>query len=250
MTNILQRIKGYEQVYAEDYGFEREMVKSRQKYIKELILEKEPKRVLEIGCGLEQFFPLVSDCNFIERWTIIEPSDEFFYIAKKCIHDDRVKLVKGFIEQVVEKEEMDQVDLCLCSSLLHEVESPSVILDAAKSVTKSTGLIHINVPNAGSMHRLLAVEMGLIDSIYDASARNKALAQFHVFDHSSLMELVINTGLKVEDSGGYFIKPFSHAQMEKIIDAIGEDVLLGLYHLGRKMPEIASEIYINASVGS
>jgi len=250
MSDLEQRIKGYEKAYADDYGFEKEMVKARQMYIAELILEQKPKTVLEIGCGSEQLFSKLMDYDFIERWIIVEPSDEFVQAARSTIQDERVSIIQGFIEQVVENETIESVDLCLCSGLLHEVESPKLILNAARNVTKSSGLIHINVPNALSMHRLLAVEMGLISSTYESSERNKALAQFHIFDKTSLTELTENSGLHIESTGGYFIKPFSHTQMEKVVDVIGKDVLIGLYRLGCKMPDMASEIYVNARVVS
>ena len=116
---------------------------------------------------------------------------------------------------------------------------------ASKELTKANGIIHINVPNAFSLHRQLAYEMGMIESVYQFSQSNKDFLQFHVFDKESLRKLVVSNGLEVIEEGGYFIKPFTHQQMEGIVDIVGNQVLEGLWKLGRKYPELASEIFVN-----
>jgi len=248
MTDVLKRIQEYEKIYTDDYGFEQEMVKARQMYLKEFILEYKPKSILEVGCGSDFLFNQLAECDFIESWIIVEPSEDFVNQARQSIQDSRVQVINGFIEEVLKNQSIEKVDLCLCSSLLHEVKKPQVILSAAKSIMKASGLIHINVPNAASMHRKLAEKMGLIDSIHQFSERNKMLLQSHIFDATSLSQLVSDSGFEKVSQGGYFVKPFSHAQMEKVVEVLGDDILLGLYHLGREMPEIASEIYINAGL--
>ena len=46
---------------------------------------------------------------------------------------------------------------------------------------------------------------------------------------------------------GYFLKPFTHAQMESMASVMTPEVLDGLWHLGRELPDLASEIFVDAS---
>lgn len=249
MDKLASRIKDYEKEYLNDYGFEQVMVWARQKYIESLIRKINPKKVLEIGCGLDQLFNQVKDLPCIEQWSIIEPSSIFFNAAKdQFASDGRVDVLKGFAEDFVDDVRVKNFDLCICSGLLHEVESPLEIILAAKKSLSKSGVLHVNVPNATSFHRILAVEMGLISTPYQLSDRNLSLSQYHVFDSKSLKTLMNEAGLKEINAGGYLIKPFTHNQMQQISPILGEAVLEGLWSMGTKNPEFASEIYLNARV--
>ncbi|MDQ7003037.1 MAG: hypothetical protein Q9N02_10205, partial [Ghiorsea sp.] len=133
MKSQIDRIDDYELKYKSDYAFEHVMVLARQKHIESLIREKKPAQVLEVGCGLEQLFHSVEDCEFIKKWTIVEPADDFFAVAGK-INDKRVNCIQGFIEDVVTTEHIEKVDMCICSGLLHEISSPEIILNAVKNL--------------------------------------------------------------------------------------------------------------------
>ena len=61
-------------------------------------------------------------------------------------------------------------------------------------------IIHINVPNANSFHRLLAVEMGLIENVFELSKNNVSFQQQNVFDLNKLIELVEKLDFKIIES--------------------------------------------------
>jgi SAM-dependent methyltransferase len=247
VETLSNRIKEYEKQYMRDYGFEKVMVWARQKYVETLFRRLQPATVMEIGCGFDQLFTHVADVSSIRKWTIVEPADFFSAAAREKLKDDkRVEVIQGFVENVVTDANFSNVDLCICAGLLHEVEHPDRILQAAKKSLCQDGVLHISVPNAKSFHRMLAVEMGLIPSPYQFSDRNVTLSQYHVFDADSLRLLADKEGLDALEAGGYFIKPFTHSQMEKVIEDVGDGVLEGLWHMGAKYPELASEIYVNA----
>jgi hypothetical protein len=67
---------------------------------------------------------------------------------------------------------------------------------------------------------------------------------------TSLSDTVTMAGFVPVTEGGYFIKPFSHQQMESIEELITPRLLEGLWKLGQELPDIASEIYINACIAS
>lgn len=139
------------------------------------------------------------------------------------------------------------VDMVLCSSLLHEVEEPEVLLCGIKKVCDESTIVHINVPNANSVHRILAMESEYIESVYDMSNRNIALQQNRVYDLDSLIKEVSDVGFEVIDKGSFFVKFFSHSQMWTMLenDIIDKHVLDGMYKLTEHMPDLGSEIFVN-----
>ena len=113
----------------------------------------------------------------------------------------------------------------------------------------SPGIVHINVPNARSFHRLLAVEMGLISDVFALSDTQRTMQQSRTYDLDSLKSYLEGFGLKIVDAGSYFVKPFTHAQMHCILEkgCIGRDVIEALFGMSKYMPDLGSEIYVNAS---
>ena len=142
---------------------------------------------------------------------------------------------------------MGGADFILCAGLLHEVEHPEELLDDIRESMNSSTVVHIDVPNADSFHRVLAKEMGLIPDVHTFSDRNIQYQQHSVFDMEGLKSLVSDAGLKVIESGGYFLKPFTHAQMYQMIQdgIIDKKTLDGLYAMTPLMEAYASEIYVN-----
>ena len=241
-----QRIEHYTHAYSNDYDFEKILVKYRKLFIGDLIYKKRPRRVLEIGCGKDPLFKSFLDMDFWERWVTIEPSPDFSNEAKRYC-DDRCYVVCDFFENVPDTfTKKEKFDMIICSALLHEVDNPEELLKKILSSTDNDTLVHINVPNAYSFHRQLAYEMGIIPSVFEMSERNISLSQYQVFDIGKLRTTLEEFGFKVVEDGGYFMKPFTHKQMQKILEEFGSEKLLdGLYRLGIKYPELASEIFCN-----
>ena len=87
--------------------------------------------------------------------------------------------------------------------------------------------------------------MGLIQSEKDLGERNILLQQARIFSIEELTAILKEQGFEIIETGGYFIKPFTHSQMDNL-PFMTPELLDGLFQLGRKLPEIASEIYVNA----
>ena len=245
-----ERIALYPDSYAGDYGFESVMVAARQRLVLDMLRKAAPRVVLEVGCGMDLLGARARDCGLaVEQWIIVEPAERFCAAARALSYDGaRVEVIRGFFEDAVDAVRERCIrppDFIVCSGLLNEVADPGRLLAAAKSLLAAPGIVHVNVPNALSLHRRLAKAMGLIAAESELTERNRRLAQYRVFDFDSLTGLAQEAGFSVVDRGGYFVKPFTHAQMESIAGVLSEQVLDGLWQLGRDMPELAAEIYVN-----
>lgn len=243
----MRDIEDYTEKYMKSY-FEEILVKYRRRLILEQIEQYKPTRILDIGCGYDPLFQYVHEAGF----TCIEPSRVFYEHGLELSRErGNVHLIHGFFEQIVDTLEKDY-DMVICSGLLQEVEKPDVLLQSIFKMCSKDTVVHINVSNANSMHRLLALESGYIKDVHDMSARNRELQQHSVFDMKSLTEFVEKEGFKVMDSGSYFIKPFTHTQMEKGLNEgiITEEILDGLYGMEKYMPGLGCEIYVNCIIQS
>ncbi len=227
-------------------------VKYRRELVMKIIKELSPNSILEIGCGMEPIFKHIS-MESITKLTIVEPSRDFYTRAIQSIEDmglsEKVDVVPDLFETGCDTLN-PEYDMIICSGLLHEVETPREMLKCIRNICNERTVIHINVPNAYSLHRLWAYESGLISDIHDLSDSNRRYQQSSVFDLDSLTQMVKKCGFETVDKGSFFCKLFTHNQMQNLIDSkiITVQLLDGLDALVKYMPEYGSEIYINARV--
>lgn len=243
------RAAKYQAAYLADYEFESVMVHYRRVLLLERLREYRPAHVVEIGCGSELLYEeWLRQGGSVGSWIIVEPAEQFAERARNSGLPN-LTVMQAFFEDVVPeiKQRMaGGADLVICSGLLHEVPSEKALLRAIHDVMGADSCVHVNVPNSESLHRRLAKAMGLIAETKALSQRNINLAQPRVYDMPALKADLAAAGLAVFAEGGYLIKPFSHAQMEKITSTIGESVVDGLFRLGREIPELSSEIFAEA----
>lgn len=242
-----RNIKDYSEKYDNKthYDFEKYQVKYRRQNILQQIHKHPHKFILEVGCGIEPFFEFIDN---YEKFVIVEPSLKFYNIAlKKTKKNKKISLINDFVENI----NLDaKFDFVIISSLLHEIEEPSLILKAIRKNINRDSIIYINVPNAKSFHRLLAYESGLIQNIYQKSENQKKFQQSHTFDLDSLTKLLKNNEFEVLDSGSYFVKPFTHLQMIDLMknEIIDENILDGFDKMVKYCKDLGSEIYCIAKL--
>jgi hypothetical protein len=62
--------------------FEESQARYRKRRIIESIAKYRPRSFLEVGCG---FDPLFNHYRGYERWTVVEPGDDFVRNARECV---------------------------------------------------------------------------------------------------------------------------------------------------------------------
>ena len=217
----------------------------RRREVLRVISEFPHESMLEVGCGLESIF---LHLDSFTKLTVVEPSVDFF---NKASHDsggrESIVLINAALEEARHEIKKEKFDFILISSLLHEVPHPDEFMNVVRDICQEDTVIHINVPNAFSFHRLLAVEMGLIEDVHEASLMNASFQQHSVFDRDSLSRIVKGAGFNIIGGGAYALKPFTHAQMQNMIDSelLSPEMLEGLFDMGKQLPEFCSEIYVN-----
>lgn len=237
-------IVDYERAYLAS-DFEPVQARMRKSMLLELLGQRRPRRILEVGCGAEALF---GRWPHFDRFVVVEPGPGFAARARRDAGSDpRILVIEEFIEAAGASLEGEEFDIVLVSGLLHEVPDPAAVLRALRGLCRPHTLLHVNVPNARSLHRLLALEMGLIRDLHEVSERQRLLHQPRTFDLDTLRALCMRCGYAEIGSGSYFVKPFSHAQMASLQEAglIDDRMLQGLYRIERHLPGLGSEIFIN-----
>lgn len=240
---MARNIEEYTQKYIDD-KFEFIQAEYRRKTILEIIKKIKPNSLLEIGCGMK---PLFVDLEDIQT-TVVDPSVKFCENAKKYNAEGKHTVINDFFDcNFSDKYKKFDFEMVICSGLLHEVEHPMLLLKAISKVCSDSSIVHVNVPNAKSLHRILAKEVGLISDIYEMSERNIQFQQHSVFDMESLVSIIEQAGFEIIGKGSYFVKPFTHGQMQRMLDEkiIDKKILDGLEQLIQYVPDYGSEIYVN-----
>lgn len=235
----------YQAEYLANYGFERHMVRYRRKLVLERIAEHRHDRILEVGCGLEPLFEHLDDWR---SYTIVEPGREFAARASAKIPAGRDVLVhQGILEDAAVALHGRAFDLIVVSSLLHEVQEPARLLTAVRALCGPDTVVHINVPNARSLHNVLAVKMGLLADVFGRSPLADTMQRTGTFDLAALTDLVATAGFSVVANGTYFLKPFTHGQLQRMLEQqiIDERVLDALFDVVAELPGLGAELYVD-----
>ncbi|HZS07222.1 MAG TPA: class I SAM-dependent methyltransferase [Blastocatellia bacterium] len=242
-------IADYSDKYSDQYlsqSFETSLVRIRRRQVLASLSKYDHNHILEIGCGLEPLFPF---CDGFQTYTVVEPSEVFVRHARSLVAEGRdIEIIHDYFERAHDRLTAGPgFDFIILSSLLHEVERPVELLQAVRRLCGESTVVHINVPNVFSFHRLLAMEMGLINDVFEKSGTEIKFQRQTRFDKSLLFEMVEGNGFRVISSGTYFIKPFTHEQMEKILDngILDVSVIEGLERMIKYIPDLGCEIFVD-----
>jgi 2-polyprenyl-3-methyl-5-hydroxy-6-metoxy-1,4-benzoquinol methylase len=208
----------------EDYGDEYRMLpfEEHQAHLRRIehlavIADLKPKRIAEIGCGV---LPLFLDCHDFEAMTVIEPIKAFSQNAVELASGhplaSTIQIIPLFLEDAATGGE--GYDLVILSALLHEVPSPQDFLKQAVRLGGSSCRYLITVPNAYSFHRQLAFRAGMIKDLVELSEQQIRLQQSRTYTLVSLREELEMAGLVPETEKDFILKPFTHHQMQKLLD--------------------------------
>lgn len=157
-------------------------------------------------------------------------------------------MVERYAEELTAESLGGRFDMVVLSCLLHEVPDPQRLLSAVHGLCAAGGVLHVNVPSARSLHRLLAVAMGLIPDVATESDTQRTMQQRGVYDAAGLERELARGGFAVTHRGSIFVKPFTHAQMQRLVDDgfLTPQLLDGLDALAELLPDLGSEVWVDA----
>ena len=191
--------------------------------------------ILELGCADGAMTRLLVD-DFCDI-TVIDGSSIAIKRLEANIKNWKGTSICSFFEDI--QNLPHKYDAIIMGHVMEHVEHPVDILIKYKQFLTESGKIIIAVPNAKSFHRLAAVKMGLLESIYDLNNTDRKVGHLRVYDYNKLLGDVEKSGLKVVKRDGYWLKFLSNKQIEQCMDY---NAISAYFALGREFVENAAEI--------
>lgn len=136
-------------------------------------------------------------------------------------------------------------DVVVLGHVLEHVDDPTAILGLVRTWLAPGGRVFSAVPNARSLHRQAAVIMGLLEIEDELNDLDRHHGHRRVFNPESYRRCFTLAGLKIEQFGGYWLKPVANRQID---ESWTPEMLDAFMQLGERYPDIAGEIYVIASL--
>lgn len=197
-----------------------------------------PGSILELGPAEGLMTNYLKDID--PNLTVIEGSKIFADQLK--LKFPTINVIQALFEDVQLDKQFDNIIL---GHVLEHVEDPDKLLNYIKPWLKDGGVILCAVPNARSLHRQAAVEIGFIESIFEMSEKDIHHGHMRIYTPETLQRDFLQSGYRIKNKGGYWLKPLTDKQLESVLD---KNMLRGFMKLGEFYPDIAGEIYIVATL--
>lgn len=133
----------------------------------------------------------------------------------------------------------------VATNVLHELADPEAFLRAAAGLLGEDGTMHVTLQNPASIHRLCAVDLGLLDSASEISDRGRQWGTLGLWTADELVELAERAGLRVVERAGVMLKPLPNALMA----ALPDEVVEGFIRVADRFPEHCAMTYLVLAAG-
>ncbi|MCU1345006.1 MAG: class SAM-dependent methyltransferase [Acidimicrobiia bacterium] len=174
-----------------------------------------------------------------EQVTVVEGSAEL--VAGASLPSN-VTVVTSFFEDFVPPRPFDQL---IAIHVLEHVDDPAVVLARIRDWINPGGRLLITVPNAGSIHRRIGVELGMLERTDQLNEGDHALGHHRVYDAAGFHDDLVNAGWRIDRAGGFHLKMVSNAQMAQWDDAL----LSAAFEVSLGLPqEICADLWAECSL--
>lgn len=211
--------------------------------------------LLDVGCS--NAFLTQNYLKYFKRVDGIDSDQDLVGNARKRCPD-----ANFYVSSIQEFTPETKYDYIVVLNVFEHLEEPVEALEKLKGMINSTGIIHIQVPNAYSLNRRIGEKMQIIRDVHEVTEHDreyprgeKTLGHRVIYDLETLKMEVWDSGLKSINSGGFFLKPFTNAQMQLLIDKWrdadpkwSEKLCDALYVLGKEMREMPALIYVTCGL--
>lgn len=192
------------------------------------------QRLLELGCATGLM--TVSFVGAGAQVVGIDRSEA--YLARARSRElAGATFVQGDVDTFDDGSPFDEV---VATNLIHELPDPHRFLRRCRERLVEGGRLHLSLQNPRSIHRLVAFEMGLIDSLLEISARGREYSTLRLYDGDELAAMGEAAGFTVLEQEGVMLKPLPNDRMA----ALPDEILAGFVAVSRHFPRHCAMNYL------
>jgi 2-polyprenyl-3-methyl-5-hydroxy-6-metoxy-1,4-benzoquinol methylase len=189
--------------------------------------------VLELGFGDDQWTGKI--LARFGRTHVVDASRSLLDLAEEK-YGPRLRAYHSLFEEFCPDKAFDNI---VASYVLEHVEDPVQVLKRAAAWLKPHGHVLVVVPHADSLHRRLAVCMGMQRTTDTLGPTDRQMGHRRVYTIARMEHDIRQAGLGVVRHRGFLLKPLPQGMMSGFTAAMLE----GFMKLGDEMPmEFASSI--------
>lgn len=205
-------------------------------WLQSLILPND--RVIELGYG--EGITLDRLSGIPANYTVIEGAPSLIEIARQ--RHPKVDVVGQLFEDYRPSKPFDKL---LALHVLEHVDDPVTLAKHLASWLKPDGEIVVVVPNKESLHRRLAVIMGLIPELATLGSRDHLVGHQRVYGINELEADLRTAGFEPFERKGFFLKTLPNSMMLKHTSELVKALNVVGDHLP---PEMLANIAIRARI--
>lgn len=200
-----------------------------QEYSVHWILDKikGKQRVLELGYGEGILNESLLKAG--HEVTLVEGSDLLIEDARKK-YGSRLSVIHTLFEDYHPDQKFDAV---IASHVLEHVDDPVALMKMVKDWIHPESVVLVIVPNAESIHRRLAVKMGMVPALDTLSPRDHLVGHQRVYSYVEVENDLAKAGFKVAEAGGYFLKVLPNGMML----SYSQELLMALNAISEELPK-------------
>jgi 2-polyprenyl-3-methyl-5-hydroxy-6-metoxy-1,4-benzoquinol methylase len=184
-------------------------------------------RVLELGCATG-----LMTASFVAAGATVVGVDrsEVYLRRARARGLDGARFVQGDVEAYDHGGPYDHV---VATNLIHELPDPDRFLRRCLERLDVGGHLHLSLQNPYSVHRLAALELGLITDLREISARGQQFSTLQLYDAEQLADLGKAAGLTLVEQEGVMLKPLPNDRMAALPDLVLEGFVAVARHFPR-----------------
>ena len=228
MTNFNSVFESAE-FYETETTFDKKLIEYRYLTIKKFL---SGSSCLELGPGSGVMTALLK--HDFEKMLVVDGSQS---ILDNIPKSDKIETLLCMFEKLKFNTAFDTI---VIEHVLEHLEDPISLLKNVKNWMHDETILCLGVPNANSIHRLVAVEMGSLESVKTLNSRDLRYGHRRVYDEKEFHDHIRLAGLSIIDAGGVFLKPLSNGQIN---ENWTEEMWDGFYETGKKFSENCAELY-------
>jgi 2-polyprenyl-3-methyl-5-hydroxy-6-metoxy-1,4-benzoquinol methylase len=201
---------------------------------------------LELGCGKGLWTKVLSERY--DELDVVDISPELIEIAlkrcnKSCHVTPYVMPIEHFLKNVGQKNKYQHIYMTF---ILEHLEFPVETLKTVGQLLSKEGSLFIAVPNANSVHRVIAYRAGIIGAVDELSENDRTVGHRRVYARDLLVKQVTQAGFEVVDEGGIGFKPLNLKQLE----GLSSEVINGFCASGDLVRNYEAYITIRAMLSN